>query len=89
MEEKIDLLLKEFQEVKLWLDRVKKQLNEEVTNDHRSRETIIMREGMEVPIGTRMTMITSHVGPKLKLPHLTTSMLLGFHSLVSWYGLLF
>ena len=79
MLEKIDLLLKEFQEVKLQLDRIKKQLNEEVTDDHKSRETIMMREGMEVPIGTRMTMITSHVGSKLKIPHLTTSMLLGFH----------
>ena len=34
---KIDLLLKEFQEVKLRLDSVE-QLNEEATNDHRPRK---------------------------------------------------
>ena len=36
MKEKIDLLFKEFQEVKFRLDKVK-QLNEEATDDRRSR----------------------------------------------------
>jgi len=36
MDEKVDLLLEEFQDVKLQTDKVEKQLNEEATDDHRT-----------------------------------------------------
>ena len=61
MEEKIGILLKEFQKVKLRLDKVKKQLNEVPIDDRRPHMMIKMRGRMKVPINTGMTMMTSHV----------------------------
>ena len=64
MKEKIDLLLKEFQEVKLRLDKLKNNLNRKPKIIVGLVGTIRMRGGMGVPISTGITMMTSHVGPR-------------------------
>ena len=61
MDEKINLLLKEFQKGKLRLDMVNLTRKPHMTIG--LVRTIIMKGGMGVPIGTGM-MMTSHIGSR-------------------------